>query len=93
MAKDGHDITQELLLNRTEASHYLIEKWRVRCSIAMLAKLAVVGGGPEFRKAGRTPLYPQDGLDSYAQSIMSRRVRSTSELTVSKSDQLEATAA
>jgi hypothetical protein len=93
MAKDGHDITQELLLNRTEASYYLIEKWRVRCSIATLAKLAVVGGGPEFRKAGRTPLYPQDGLDSYAQSKMSPRVRSTSELATSKSGQAKAAVA
>ena len=30
------------------------------------SELAVVGGGPEYRKAGRTPLYPQDALDEYA---------------------------
>ena len=30
-------------------------------------------------------LYPQDGLDTYAQSTMSRRVRSTAELDANKS--------
>jgi hypothetical protein len=85
MAQDVHNVAQERLLQRAEAARYLLETWRISCSVATLAKLAVAGSGPEFRKAGRTPLYPQDGLDSYAQSKMSRRVRSTSELTTSKS--------
>jgi hypothetical protein len=77
---DTESVARERLLRRVEASHYLNEIWRIPHSPATLAKLAVVGGGPEFRKAGRTPLYPQDGLDTYAQHKMSRRVRSTSEL-------------
>jgi hypothetical protein len=84
MAEDVHNVAHERLLRRSEAARYLIDTWRISCSVATLAKLAVAGSGPEFRKAGRTPLYPQDGLDSYAQSKMSRRVRSTSELGTSK---------
>jgi hypothetical protein len=85
MGKDTENIAQERRLNRSDAARYLVETWQIPCSVATLAKLAVIGGGPEFRKAGRTPLYPQDGLDSYAQSKMSRRVRSTSELELNKS--------
>ena len=87
MAEDAHSIASERLFLRPEAARYLSETWRISHSVATLAKLAVAGSGPEFRKAGRTPLYPQDGLDAYAQSKMSRRVRSASELTTSKSAQ------
>jgi hypothetical protein len=93
MAEDVHNVAREQLLRRTEAARYLVETWRISCSVATLAKLAVGGGGPEFRKAGRTPLYPQDGLDSYAQSKMSPRVRSTSELATSKAGQAKAAVA
>ena len=76
-------------MNGYLAAQKLLATWtkfgKSRQSPATLAKLAVVGGGPEFRKAGRTPLYPQDGLDTYAQSRMSRRVRSTTELDANKS--------
>jgi hypothetical protein len=74
MTTNAQVTKQERLLNRVEAAQYLIETWRIPCSV-----------GTEFRKAGRTPLYPQDGLDAYAQSKISRRVRSTSELTISES--------
>jgi hypothetical protein len=73
-------LAQERLLRRAEASQYLVKTWRIPCSIAALAKLAVVGGGPEYRKAGRTPLYPQDALDEYARSKLTRRVRKTADL-------------
>ncbi len=33
------------------------------CSPRWLAKLAVIGGGPIFRKAGRTPIYARADLD------------------------------
>jgi hypothetical protein len=85
MEMNPDSVGAEQLLRRSEASGYLNEIWRIPHSTATLAKLAVVGGGPEFRKAGRTPLYPQDGLDTYAQSRMSRRVRSTAELDANKS--------
>jgi hypothetical protein len=80
MQNNANDPSDERLLSRVQASAYLQESWNMPHSIGTLAKLAVVGGGPEFRKAGRVPLYPQDGLDTYARTKLSRRVRSTSEL-------------
>jgi hypothetical protein len=44
-------------VNRKAASAYLLEKWELKRSVNYLAKLALVGGGPAFRKAGRDPLY------------------------------------
>jgi hypothetical protein len=77
---DNSSMGQERLLRRSEAATYLQETWNIPHSPGTLAKLAVSGSGPEYRKAGRTPLYPQDGLDAYARSKLTRRVRSTAEL-------------
>jgi hypothetical protein len=93
MISNAEVTKQERLLRRAEAARYLTEIWRIPCSVGTLAKLAVMGSGPEFRKAGRTPLYPEDALDSYAQAKMSPRVRSTSELATSKSGQAKAAVA
>ena len=68
--------------NRDQASLYLEEKWCLKRSKNYLAKLAVVGGGPAFRKANRIPLYTDEDLDAYAESVIGPRVRSTSELGV-----------
>ena len=35
----------------------------IRRTVGTLAKLAVIGGGPRFRVANRTPLYETDELD------------------------------
>jgi hypothetical protein len=70
----------ERLRRRTAAAEYIQSEWSIPCSPKTLAKLAVIGGGPEFRKAGRTPLYPEDGLDDWALRKIGPRVRSTSEL-------------
>ena len=43
-----------------------------------LAKLAVVGGGPIFRKAGRFPIYTDVDLDTWAQGRISAPRCSTS---------------
>ena len=67
-------------LRRSEASDYLLERHGVRRSVQTLAKLAVVGGGPVFRRASRAPLYCPDDLDEWVESILSRPVRSTAEL-------------
>ncbi len=67
-------------LRRSEAATYLLETHGIRRAVGTLAKLAVVGGGPRFRVAGRTPLYAPDDLDAWADSIISPLVRSTSEL-------------
>jgi hypothetical protein len=71
---------QERLRRRVAAAEYIQSRWGIPCAPKSLAKWAVTGGGPEFRKAGRIPLYPQDALDDWAQSKLGPRVRSTSEL-------------
>jgi hypothetical protein len=45
-----------------------------------LSKLRVIGGGPEFRKAGRLVVYTREALDKWAASKLSRPLRSTSEV-------------
>ena len=67
-------------LRRAEAADYLLETHGISRTVGTLAKLAVVGGGPRFRVAGRTPLYAPDDLDAWADSIISPTVGSTSEL-------------
>jgi hypothetical protein len=68
------------LKRRTAASAYLREKWGVERAPGTLAKLAVVGGGPPFRKAGRIPLYAPADLDAWASWLLGEAVASTSEL-------------
>jgi hypothetical protein len=63
---------------RVEAARYITDNW-FPCSPKTLAKLAVIGGGPVFRKAGRRPIY----TDAYARSKIGPSVRSTAELTAS----------
>ena len=69
-------------LRRHEASRYLNDAWGIRRTPKTLAKLAVVGGGPAFRKDGRFPLYEPDSLDEWACEQLSESVRSTAELRV-----------
>lgn len=69
------------LLRRTEAAAYVTTTYGIPCSPKTLAKLACVSSeGPPFRRAGRIPLYPKSGLDSWAQSKIGPLVRSTSEV-------------
>jgi len=67
-------------LRRKQASEYIIKNWNQQASPKTLAKLATVGGGPVFRKAGRFPLYDPEDLDQWAASRIGPRRRSTSEL-------------
>ena len=70
----------ERLLRRSEAAQYVVETYNVPCSPKTLAKLACVSSeGPPFRLAGRFPLYPTSGLDTWAQSKIGPLIRSTSE--------------
>jgi hypothetical protein len=65
---------------RVDAAKYVAETYGFPCSPKTLAKLACVSSeGPPFRMAGRFPLYPQLGLDAWAQSKIGPLVRSTSE--------------
>jgi hypothetical protein len=67
------------LLRRKAASDYLREIHGLERAPSTLAKLAVIGGGPIFRRAGRIPLYSQEDLDAWANSLLSAPMRSTSE--------------
>ena len=67
-------------LTRREASTYLFERYGIKRSPNTLAKYAVIGGGPTYRKAGCAALYQSTDLDEWAAEITSQPVRSTSEL-------------
>jgi hypothetical protein len=66
-------------MRRKVASEYLLEEHGVSLSPATLAKLAVQGGGPAFRKDGPFPLYDQPVLDEYAVARLGPLRASTSE--------------
>jgi hypothetical protein len=51
----------------------------VNCAPGTLAKYAVIGGGPIFRRIGRVPLYAEDDLDQWITSKLSGPMRSTSD--------------
>lgn len=68
------------LLRRKEAARYLTERRGLPVAAQSLAKLAVVGGGPAFRKFGRFPIYDVDDLEAWANAKLSPLRRSTSDL-------------
>ena len=70
------------LLRRVEAAKHIRDKWGYPCSPKTLAKYAVVGGGPRFRKAGRYPLYHPDDLDVWVNGKLSALMTSTSALAI-----------
>ena len=71
-----------LSMRRADAARYLREVHGIPCAPATLAKYACVGGGPVYRKAsGKFPIYAREDLDAWAESRLSKPVRSTSELT------------
>jgi hypothetical protein len=67
-------------VRRNEAASHLQETHGIPCAPKTLAKLACIGGGPVFQKYGRLPLYRLSDLDAWAESKLSKRVRSTAEL-------------
>jgi hypothetical protein len=73
--------TRKRDMTRAETAQYITEHW-FPCSPKTLAKLAVIGGGPAFRKAGRVPLYSEASVDGWAESRIGPLVRSTTELAV-----------
>ena len=68
------------LLRRAEAAQHIQDKWGYPCSPRTLAKYAVIGGGPVFRRAGRFPLYSTADLDEWVASKLSPPMRSTSDV-------------
>jgi hypothetical protein len=77
------------LLRRVEAAQYIQNKWGYPCSPRTLAKYAVIGGGPPFRKAGRYPLYSAADLDEWVLSKLSPLMRSTSDVASPSTDRGE----
>ena len=67
-------------LRRADAAAYIAERYGFPCSRQWLAKLAVIGGGPVFRKAGRYPVYEPSELDRWAEARIGPPQRSTSEV-------------
>jgi len=66
-------------LRRNEAAAYLRSRYGFGTSRS-LAKLACVGGGPEYHKAGtKMVLYEPSKLDEWARNRISAAKRSTSE--------------
>ena len=71
---------------RKDASLYLKEVWGISRTPKTLAKLAVIGGGPEIEYDGRVPTYTEPGLDAFAEAVLSPAVKSTTELAALKRD-------
>lgn len=69
---------QTKFLRRSAAALYVRDTWGIPCSPKWLAKLAVTGGGPIFRKAGRFPIYTKRDLDDWAEARIGAPRRSTS---------------
>lgn len=77
-AKAGMAMHQAQYLRRKQAAEYLKGKFGFG-SGRTLAKLACIGGGPEFRKAGSTVLYEPAKLDEWARAKIGAPQSSTSD--------------
>jgi hypothetical protein len=66
-------------LTRADASSYLRDRHGISRTAGTLAKLAVIGGGPSFRRVGsRGVIYDVTELDRWAESLLSEPLTSTS---------------
>jgi len=72
-------MTEAEFLRRDKAAEYLRNGYGFG-STGTLAKLAVQGGGPQFRLIGRWPVYTPSDLDAWAKSRMSAPGRTTAEV-------------
>lgn len=66
-------------VRRVVASEYLLTNYGFGAK-KWLDKLATTGGGPKFRKAGKTVLYTKADLDEWAMSRIGRAQSSTSDV-------------
>lgn len=66
-------------LRRKEAARYIRETYHLPLSYNTLAKFAVTGDGPAFRRFGRYPIYAEEDLDAWIAMRLSPAVFSTSE--------------
>jgi len=67
-------------LRRKAAAQYLRDHWGYPCTTNTLAKLAVVGGGPIFNRAGRMVFYAIEELDRYVEVKLGPPLRSTADI-------------
>jgi hypothetical protein len=76
---DSDPSIRSYFMRRRAAGIYLTDKYG-HGSEKTLAKLACLGGGPEFHKAGgRVVLYTKEALDAWALAQISGPLKSTSE--------------
>lgn len=68
------------LYRRKAASDFIKSNFSYPCEPTTLNKLAALGGGPSYIKAGRFPLYPESELIAWVQAKMSGLKRSTSDI-------------
>lgn len=57
-------------LNRQQAAAY-VQALGIPCAVSTLEAYACRGGGPQFRKFGRKPLYTELDLDAWIASRIS----------------------
>jgi hypothetical protein len=69
-------------VDRRGASAYIHEKYgpAIRYSANTLAKMAVTGGGPVFRRIGNRVVYEEDDIDDWITEKLGPPMRSTSEI-------------
>jgi len=66
-------------MRRRELSEYLFEVHGIQLSPATLAKMAVLGGHPEFQYDGRFPVTTTESADAFAVARLGPCRRSTSD--------------
>jgi hypothetical protein len=79
-------VSQPAYLRRDQAAAHIQNTYGFPCSRQWLAKLAVTGGGPAFRKASRFPLYDRADLDDWAKNRIGPRVQTTAKLSAIAAD-------
>jgi hypothetical protein len=66
---------------RAEAARYVRERHGIPCEPTYLAKLACIGGGPVYQRLdGRWAIYPEQSLDEWAQSRISKPLRKAADV-------------
>jgi hypothetical protein len=74
----------QIFLRRRQASIYLRETYGLERAPSTLAKDAVIGGGPVFRRMNGVPFYSTSDLDEWVASKLTEPMRSTRDKTVSE---------
>ncbi len=69
---------QQQYFRRAQAAKFITDTWGIPCSPAYLAKLAVTGGGPPFRKISRFTVYAKADLVAWVESRSTGLLTSTS---------------